>query len=79
MRELQFRIHSPKEKGINMPASKHTKKATTPKLKRQWQHVRDSMEERGYSAGRAVRSANAVVKRQTQRNKRKSGRTRSRS
>lgn len=46
-----------------MPASKHTKKATTPKLKRQWEHVRESAERRGASAGSAVRQANAVVKR----------------
>lgn len=46
-----------------MPARKHTRKATTPKLKRQWSHVRESAEERGASPGSAVRQANAVVKR----------------
>jgi len=50
-----------------MPASKHTKKATTPKLKRQWEHVRKSAESRGASAGSAIRQANAVVKRNTRR------------
>ena len=45
-----------------MPASKHTKKATTPKLKRQWEHVRRSAESRGASPGSAIRQANAVVK-----------------
>jgi len=46
-----------------MPASKHTRKATTPKLRRQWEHVRASAEARGASAGSAIRQANAVVKR----------------
>ena len=45
-----------------MPASKHTKKATTPKLKRQWEHVRSSAESRGASPGSAIRQANSVVK-----------------
>jgi hypothetical protein len=46
-----------------MPATKHTRKATTPKLKRQWEHVRASAEARGASPGSAIRQANAVVKR----------------
>lgn len=46
-----------------MPAEKHTFKATTPTLRRQWQHVRDSAESRGADAGSAIRQANAVVKR----------------
>lgn len=53
-----------------MPASEHTRKATTPKLRRQWQHVRNSMESRGASPGAAVRAANGVVKRQVRRNRR---------
>lgn len=52
-----------------MPASKHTKKATTPKLKRQWEHVRESAESRGHSAGSAIRQANAVVKRGAKKSK----------
>ncbi len=48
-----------------MPASKHTKKANTAKKKRQWQHVRDSMEARGKSPGAAVRAANGVLKKQS--------------
>ena len=47
-----------------MPAQKHTKKANTPKRRRQWQHVRDSMEARGASPGAAVRAANGVLKKQ---------------
>jgi hypothetical protein len=53
-----------------MPASKHTKKATTPKLKRQWEHVRASVEARGGSTGSAIRQANAVVKRGSRRSRR---------
>lgn len=46
-----------------MPASKFTKKATTPKLKRQWEHVYSSTKARGASPGSAIRQANAAVKR----------------
>ena len=46
-----------------MPASRFTKKATTPKLKRQWDHVYESAKKRGAPAGSAVRQANAAVKR----------------
>jgi hypothetical protein len=46
-----------------LPASKFTKKATTPKLKRQWDHVYQSAKQRGASPGSAVRQANAAVKR----------------
>jgi len=44
-------------------ATRHTKKATTPSKKRQFAHVANSMLKRGYSEGRAIRAANAVVKR----------------
>lgn len=54
-----------------MPASKHTKKANTPKLRRQWTAVRDSMEKRGASPGAAVRAANGVVKKQARKQSRK--------
>lgn len=45
-----------------MPASKFTKKATTPKLKRQWDHVYSGAKASGASPGSAVRQANAAVK-----------------
>ena len=45
-----------------MPATKFTKKATTPKLKRQWDHVYESCKAHGDSPGTAVRKANAAVK-----------------
>jgi hypothetical protein len=45
-----------------MPASKFTKSASTPKLKRQWDHVYSSAKSRGSSPGSAVRQANASVK-----------------
>jgi hypothetical protein len=45
-----------------MPASKHTRKATTPKLKRQWEHIRASAEARGDSPGKAIRKASGVIK-----------------
>ena len=44
-----------------MPASKFTKKATTPKLQRQWSHVETSAKARGASPGSAIRQANAAV------------------
>jgi len=53
-----------------LPAERFTKKANTPKRKRQWQHVYDSAKKSGASPGKAIREANGVV--------RKSGRRRSR-
>lgn len=46
-------------------AKRHTKKATTPKKKRQWSHVADSMLTRGASEGAAIRAANAVVRKKS--------------
>jgi len=54
-----------------MPASKFTKKATTPKLKRMWRHVEESAKRRGASPGSAVRQANAAVKRNYRRGSRR--------
>lgn len=48
-------------------ATRHTKRATSAKKKRQWAHVADKALERGSSEGSAIRQANAVVAR----NKRK--------
>jgi hypothetical protein len=45
-----------------MPASKFTKKATTPAKKRQWEHVYSSTKSKGASPGSAIRQANAAVK-----------------
>lgn len=45
-----------------MPAERFTKKANTPKRKRQWQHVYDSAKRSGASSGKAIREANGVVK-----------------
>jgi hypothetical protein len=45
-----------------MPAERFTKKATTPKKKRQWEHVYQSAKQRGASSGSAIRQANASVK-----------------
>ena len=45
-----------------MPASKFTKKATTPKLKRQWNHVYESAKSSGAGSGSAIRQANSAVK-----------------
>ena len=42
-------------------AKRHTKKANTPKKKRQFAHVANSVLERGGSEGSAIRQANAVV------------------
>jgi hypothetical protein len=45
-----------------MPASRFTKKANTPKKRRQWSDVEQSALKRGASAGSAVKQANAVVR-----------------
>ena len=54
-------------------ATRHTKKANTAKKKRQFAHVANSMLERGASEGRAIRGANAAVKRNRGGRKRKRG------
>ena len=43
-------------------ATRHQKKAKSPKRKRQWAHVADSMLKRTGDDGAAIRAANAVVK-----------------
>jgi hypothetical protein len=43
-------------------ASRHTKKAKSPKQKRQWSDVADSVLSRTGDEGRAIREANAAVK-----------------
>lgn len=45
-----------------MPADKFTRAATTPKAKRQWDHVYKSAKQRGASPGSAIRQANSAVK-----------------
>jgi len=45
-----------------MPAERFTKKANTPKKKRQWADVEASAKARGASAGSAIKQANAVVR-----------------
>lgn len=45
-----------------MPAEEFTKKATTPKAKRQWEHVYTSMKRAGKSPASAIKAANAAVK-----------------
>ena len=47
----------------DMPILSHTKRATTPKLKRQFQHVRESAEARGADHGSAIAQASGVIKR----------------
>lgn len=54
-----------------MPAEKHTKKANTPKRKRMFQHVRESMESRGYEPGRAIAAASSQVKKDYNKSKKK--------
>lgn len=46
-------------------AKAKTKKARTPKAKRQWAKVADSVLSKTGNEGRAIREANAVVKRST--------------
>lgn len=47
-----------------MPAEKHTKKATTAKKSRQWEHVRESAEKSGDSPGKAIKKASGVLKKE---------------
>jgi hypothetical protein len=42
-------------------AMRHTKKASSPKKRRQWSDVADSVLKRGGGEGSAIRQANAVV------------------
>jgi uncharacterized protein YdaT len=51
-------------------AKRHDKAANTPKKRRQWSDVADSMLKRGYSEGRAIRAANSVVGRSKRRGRR---------
>lgn len=44
-------------------ASKKTKKAKSPKAKRQWAHVADQVLAKTGDEARAIREANAVIKR----------------
>lgn len=46
-----------------MPAQRFTKKANTPKKKRQWKHVYESALARGASEESAIAQASGVVKR----------------
>ena len=50
-----------------MPAERFTKKANTPKRKRQWEHVYQGAKKSGSSAGSAIRQANAAVKKSRKR------------
>ena len=61
-------------------AKRHTKKAKSPKSKRQWAHVADSVLERTGDEGAAVRAANGVVKKsgKKRKSKRSKGRTKGR-
>ena len=56
-------------------AARHTKKARSPKRKRQWAHIADSALKRGESEGAAIRMANGVIRKGGKRGK---GRKRSR-
>ena len=47
--------------------SRHTKKAKSPTAKRQWVHVANKVLAQTGSEGRAIREANAVVKRRRKR------------
>jgi hypothetical protein len=45
-----------------VPAEEFTKKADTPKKKRQWEHVYTNMKKQGKSPASAIKAANAAVK-----------------
>jgi uncharacterized protein YdaT len=48
-------------------ARRHTKKAKSPKAKRQWSKVANAVLKHGGSEGKAIRIANAAVKRRKKR------------
>jgi hypothetical protein len=50
-------------------ALKHTRKAKTPKKRRQWAAVANSALKRGMSEGAAVRMANGVVKKRAKKSR----------
>jgi hypothetical protein len=52
-------------------ARRFTKRARTPKRRRQWQHVANSVLRRTGNKARAVRSANAAVKKSAAKKRRK--------
>lgn len=54
-------------------ALRHTKKARSPKAKRQFAHVANSMLERTGDEGIAIRAANAVVRDRGKRKKHRGG------
>lgn len=51
-----------------------TKKATTPKLRRQWKHVYRSSTARGLSKGEAIKRASGVTKKQARRKSKRGAR-----
>lgn len=57
-----------------MPAERFTKKANTPKKKRQWSHVYESVLSKGGSEGSAIRQASGVIKNESHKSKRAKGR-----
>ena len=48
--------------------ARHTKKAKTPKAKKQWSAVANSMLEGGASEGTAIKAANGVIKKRSKKN-----------
>ena len=57
-------------------STRHTKKASSPKAKRQWAHVANSVLEKTGDEGAAVRAANGVVKKRGKKKGHKHGRKR---
>lgn len=45
-----------------MPAERFTRRANTPKKRRQWQHVYESARARGAEEGSAIAQASGVIK-----------------
>lgn len=58
-----------------MPAERFTHKANTAKRKRMWDHVYESMKANGADEESAIRGANAAVKRDFNKSKRKRGKS----
>ena len=47
-------------------ALRHTKKARTPKLQRQWADVANSALDRGLTESEAIREANSVIRKEVE-------------
>ena len=55
---------------VSADAPRHTRRASSPAKRRMWSHVANSVLEQTGNEGRAVRAANAAVKRKRRKKRR---------